>query len=320
MMEVLIAKKSKTWDITEMVEYVDWFGKKNRSARTVNIQFVNLPDSVHDSIKMNEGEGIFFKWDNVELFRGVIFKVGSSKNGKFSLTAHDNMIYLLKNDDSRVFRNRTATQITRTICKDFGIPYGSLIDTRYVIPTKVFDGINLYDMILKSLNDTHKNTNERFYIYSQKGKIQLIRREEQTRIWVIESGVNLIDYDYQSSIEDTATRVKVEAGTDKKTVIATADNNKLQKELGILQYYDRTTEELNKAQARSRADTILGRRARRVVNYSVDALGVPDVISGKMVRIIEDEMEIDRNYYVDYDNHTFSGQDHFMSIELTTTW
>ncbi len=321
MIEVFITRHNKTsWDVTEMVQSVDWFGKKNRAPRSITVTFVALTSGQHQAIKTTEGEGVFFKWQGKELFQGIIFRHSLSKNGNMQITAHDQMIYLLRNDASRVFKNRTATQIATRLCTDFGITRGSMINTRYVIPTRVYDSMNLYDMILDSISHTHRNSSERFYVMSEKGKLNLILRANQTRLWVIESGSNLIDYNYRSNIDDTSTRVVIEAGEDNKTVIATANNNDLQKQLGILQFYERSTEDLNKAQAQARANTILGRRARRVVDFSVEGIGIPDVISGTMVHIREVEMGINRKYYVDEDSHFFQGNDHIMNIGLTTTW
>lgn len=321
MIEVFITKHNKTsWDVTEMVKTVDWFGKKNRAPRSITVTFAALTTGQHEAIKMTEGEGVFFKWKGVELFRGIIFRHGIAKNGHLQITAHDNLIYLLRNDASRVFNNRTATQIATRLCTDFGIPRGSMIDTRYVIPTRVYDSMNLYDMILDSISHTHKNSKERFYVRSDKGKLEMILRANQTRLWVIESGSNLVDYNYMSNIDDTSTRVVIEAGEDNKTVVATANNNDLQKQLGILQYYERSTEDLNHAQAQARANTILGRRARRVVDFSIDGIGIPEVISGSMVHVREVDMGINRKYYVDSDSHFFQGNDHYMRVELTASW
>lgn len=318
-MQVLVVKEKETWDITEMVQSVDWFGKKYRAARTVKISFISLSEGQHQTVKQTEGEGIYFKWNGVELFRGVIFSTGRSKKGSFQITAYDQLAYLLKNYDSYVFKNITLTGITKRICSDFGIPTGSLIDTRYVIPNKVYDDVSLYDMILEGMQDTHKNSTERFYVRSDKGKIQLFRRVEQTSLWVIEDGVNLINYSYDTSIEDTANRVKLESGEGKKTLIATANNGTLQKRFGILQHYERTTEDLNQAQLQTRANKILKDKGKVKVDYSIEGLGIPEVISGGMVHIKEGELGINRMYYVDYDFHTFKGKDHLMSLELTLT-
>lgn len=321
MMEVLIVKSNNTtWDITETVKSVEWFGRKNRAPRSVRINFVSLTKGYHQRIKMAEGEGVFFKWKNKELFRGIIFETGRSKSGNLQIVAHDNLMYLLKNTASRVFQKAKASDIFRRICNDFQIPIGTITDTVYVIDSKVYNSENLYDMILEALSDTHKNTSDRFYVYSQEGKVNLIRRIDQMRLWVIESGTNLVDYNYHTSINDTATRVIVEAGETEKTIIATAENKELQKRFGILQYYERTTEKLNQAQAQEKANQLMRTKGQVNISFKVNALGIPDVISGKMVRVIDEELEVDLNYYVDYDFHLFEGRSHTMQLELTTTW
>ncbi|WP_458102387.1 XkdQ/YqbQ family protein, partial [Bacillus pumilus] len=58
---------------------------------------------------------------------------------------------------------------------------------------------------------TKKQTGRNYQIYSAKGKMGLRAWPDPSEVWVIESGVNLIDYQYSTSIEETATRVKVRA-------------------------------------------------------------------------------------------------------------
>ncbi|WP_438819355.1 XkdQ/YqbQ family protein, partial [Bacillus pumilus] len=58
---------------------------------------------------------------------------------------------------------------------------------------------------------TKKQTGRNYQIYSAKGKMGLRAWPDPSEVWVIESGVNLIDYQYSTSIEETATRVKMRA-------------------------------------------------------------------------------------------------------------
>ena len=52
------------------------------------------------------------------------------------------------------------------------------------------------------------------------------------------------------------------------------------------------------------------------MSLSVEALGIPDVISGVGVYVKIDELGLEQTFYVDEDTHTFSGNVHTMSLTL----
>ena len=54
------------------------------------------------------------------------------------------------------------------------------------------------------------------------------------------------------------------------------------------------------------------------ISLSVEALGIPDVISGVGVYVIIDELGIKRTFYVDEDSHTFKGGSHTMNLTLNS--
>lgn len=320
MMEIFLVKQSSTVDVTSLIETVEWGGSKTKAPREIRLNLVHTNRGLHQSVPMSEGEGIIFRWNKVELFRGIIFGSDLNKSARRSLLVYDLLIYMARNKDIYLFTKKRADEIFKKLCGDFGIPVGTVANTGYVIPYRLYDGDSLWDMNITALNLTKKQTGQKFKIIAKEGKAHLVKMSEQLRKWVIESGVNLVDYSFSSSIEETVTKVKLRAGEEKKTIIATAQNDSLMKQFGVLQYYESVGEKLTKAELDARAKAILDKQGK--VNYKfqlTDILGIPDVTTGSAVYVIVPDLGIKKAYYVEEDKHTFKGQNHRMSLTLVET-
>lgn len=319
MMEVYVIQNNSTYDITELTQTAEIKGSKYKSARSLTLNVLNTNKGFHGSFNFLEGDTLLFRWNKEELFRGLLWKIGKNKSETDSILAYDSMLYLLNNSDSYVFTNKKASEIAKIICSDFGVPIGAIADTGYVIPSLICDNKSLYDIIMQALEITRKQTGENHYLFSSKGLIYLVKRVEQVRKWVIEDGVNLVDYNYESSIEDTYTKIKLVAGEKEKTIIATAENGELQKRFGILQYYEKVTDNLSQAQLQERANQLKNEKGKIKRTFSISALGLPDVISGAAIYVVEKRLKIKRGYFVEEDSHSFKGKEHTMSLKLSET-
>lgn len=319
MMEVFCLNNNKTYDITNMVQSAEIKGSKYKTARSLTLSVLNTNRGLHKSLDFQEGDTVLFRWKGSELIQGTIFKIGQDKSEVESLLVYDLMIYLLRNNESYVFTNKKASEIARIVCNDFGIPIGSIADTGYIIPSLVCDAKNLYDIIMQALEMTRKQTGVNHYLYAEKGKLYIVRRIENIRKWVIENGVNLIDYSYERSIEGTFTKVKLSAEQNDNTLIATADNGELQKRFGMLQYFEKVSDTLTQSQLNDRAKELMKQKGVINKSFSLTALGIPDIISGTSIYVIEKRLKISKGYFVDEDTHTFKGKEHTMSLKLTET-
>lgn len=315
MMQILAVSNDGIWELP--VQSVEWSGAKHKAPRSVVAKILSTTKGMHQKTNLKEGNGIVFLWKEQELFRGTLFRQEISKNGTLIITAYDNLVYLIKNTDSYVFTSQKASDILKRICSDFQIQMGQISDTGYVIPSLVCPSKTLYDMVMTALLSTYEQTGKRFYLYSKEGKVNLAKRSDNTNKWVIEDGANLVDYSFTSSIEDTKTKVKLETGEEKATIIATAENKSLQEMFGVLQYYEKVPEELNKAQLQQRADQILKDKGKIHRSFDLSGvLGLTDVISGGVVYVIAQELGIKKAYYIDADTHVFEGNKHLMDLVL----
>lgn len=317
MIELFLVKSDEMLEIP--TESIVWTGRRYSAARKIDVRMLFRQGGSRQSVKVYEGDTVLFKWQGKELFRGTIFKRAFNKSGISSFTAYDNLQSLLLNSDTYVFSNARADQIAKRIFSDFGIPHdnSTIAHTKHVFKDLIFaNETKLYDIILKALIDTEKHTKQRYMIFSKEGKagIKAYKREES--VWVLESGVNIEDFTFETSLDDVATRVKLVAGDEKKKISAVITDDKGRNKYGVLQHYENISGDVNQAQLNDLAKKTLERKKELSQKFTISALGIPSLSSGDMVRVIEKETSINGNYFVESDSHHFVGNSHMMSLEL----
>lgn len=314
MIELFVIKESEWYEL--VTESVTLEGERYQAPRSIEASIV-IKQGSHKYYSVQEGDTVLFKWKGKELFRGIVF---SRVPKEYTLTfkAYDMLQYLVKNQDVYVFSNKTAADIVKRIANDFQIPKGAITSTGHTIKSLVFkDNTSLYDIILKALRETKKQTGKNYRLYAEKGKLCLRAWPEPEDIWVLETGVNITDYAYSTSIDETATRVKLRKQKDNKTYTASASDEAGMKRYGILQYTETVSDDINEAQLRDRAKKIQAeKKGVKKELKSVQALGIPEVQSGLPVYISIPEAGIKETYWVDKDKHDFAGTKHVMTIDV----
>lgn len=310
-------QSGKTLDITDLVCDVSWSGRKGAAGRRVTTSLLDAPEFDRSGIDVYEGCQSIITWKGTEILRGLVTNQNRNKSKKLQIIARDNLIYLANNDDTFNYKNKTATQIFLDICSRFQINYGTVADTKYVIPTLAKENGKLWDVIIEALSLTYKATGVRYYISSDKGMASLLMRKENALQWVIEDGVNLIDYDYSRSIENIVTRVKMIS--DNGSIVAQAVNTEVEKRLGIFQKIIQKDNDLNAGQLQEVTSNTLKLESSVKESLSVTGLGIPSAISGKAIYIIIPDLGIKQGYYIDEDSHSFRGNYHQMKLTLNKT-
>lgn len=314
---LLLAKPGENGlDITNLVQQIQWKGRKGSSSRTLVVKILDDDGYKHAraGISVEEGQQCLFLHNGVERFRGIIMKTVQSNKKIMTFTAYDNGIYLANNQDTFTYENKTADHVFKDVCTRFGLPMGEVSACSYVIPELVKAKTTGFDTIADALSLDFDATGIRHYVSSDKGKLSLLTRRENILQWVIETSQNMTAYTYTQSIEDIRTRVKMLS--DEGTVLAESINSALEEKLGAFQEINTPDETLNAAQIKALCDSILAEKSTPGKTLSIDALGIPDVISGIGVFVIIPHLGLSRTFYVDEDTHTFVGNKHTMSLKL----
>ncbi|PSL10188.1 hypothetical protein EI53_01250 [Fusobacterium naviforme] len=303
-------------DISSLVENIKWRGRKGSASRTLTATLIDDDGYKHarSGIDIEQGMQCIFTYNGSELFRGIIMSQTQNQKKKMVITAYDVGIYLANNRDTFSYENKTATDIFKDCCTRFGLDMGDVAKCSYTIPELTKPKTTAFDVICDALSLDFDATGIRHYVSSSKGKISLMTRRENILQWVIEVGQNLESYSYTKSIEKIKTRVKMVS--KEGTTIAEKSNSAMEKKIGVFQEIDTPDESLSTAQVKDLIDSILEEKGTPERTLTVDAIGIPDVISGIGVFIVIPELNISRTFYVDTDTHTFEDNKHTMSLKL----
>ncbi len=310
-------KDGKGYDITDLVQKIVWKGRKGAASRSISVTLIDDDGYGHDRAKINvmSGHTCIFKYNGKELFRGLIMSTTQTSKKQETFLAYDIGIYLSNNRDTFVFKKKTADQVFKSVCKRFNIPYTKAAKCSHVIKELTKSRSTAFDVICDAMNQEYDATGIRHYVACEKGKLKLLTRRENFVQWVIETGVNIENYSYTKSIEDVRTRVKMLS--DKGKVVASEKNKSLEKKIGIFQEVQSPEDSMSKAQVKKLAKSVLKEESTPERTLTIEALGIPGVISGRGVYIIIKALGLKRTFYVDQDTHTFEGGMHTMSLTLT---
>lgn len=312
---LILYKNGKAYDISELTESVKWKGRKGSAARSLDVSLVDC-ENAKSGIDVTRGDQLIFAFKGKELFRGMIMSQQQSDKLKMPVTAYDNGIYLANNKDTFQYENKTVHDIFIDVCKRFGIKYSDVAQTSYKIPELTKSKTTAWDAILDAISQDFKATGTKYYVHSSKGVLSLVKRRENILQWVWATGENIISYTYKKSIENIKTRLKIMSKED--TVYAVKKNTELEKKIGIFQDIDKKDDDLSEAKLNQTIKENLKEISSPEISLSIEALGIPEVISGAGVYVIIDELEIKRTFWVDEDSHTFKRNNHIMNLTLNS--
>ena len=274
------------------------------------------------NLNISEGCPVRITADGTNIFFGWIFKQSRDKEGIITVTAYDQLRYL-KNKDTYVYENKTATQFIQMIATDFKLQVGTMEDSKYIIPSRVEENTSLFDMIGNALDLTIQNSKEMFILYDDFGKLTL---KSLANMKVCSGSSYLVlnedtgeNYEYSSSIDDqTYNKVKLTYDNDKtgKRDVYIAQDGTHINEWGTLQYFDT----LNKGEnGQAKADALLKLYNQKTRKLKLTKqFGDSRVRAGSLVLVNMDlgDMSLRNFMLVEKCKHTWNHGEHWMELTL----
>lgn len=278
----------------------------------------NYPSSLKFKIlsenpkEISNGDKVIFTFNGQKIFSGYIFSVRYDKEKILSITAYDQIRYL-KNSDTKVFENETASTIFSSLCGEYGLKTGEIQDTKYVIPSLTRNDTGLLDIIEYSLSLTKKITGEEYVIYDDFGRLCLKNINDMLIPFIIHGGNSENFFSEREIDSDTYSQIKIvkdNSKNGKREVTILKDDESIKK-WGILQYFGRAQRYDN---ALTKAQGILKLKNREKERFSVEnIIGAPEIRAGsKVFTDLRGEKEI---ITVKKAVHRFFDGHHLMSLE-----
>lgn len=309
--ELLIAHNNKLYQpIVE--EGIKWTTERCGSPST--LKFTVVKDDV---VSFQEGDVVRMKVDGKNVFYGFVFSKKRNKNHHIEVTAYDQLRYL-KNKDTYVYENKTASQVLQMIAYDFHLNLGTIESTNYVIPSRVEDNQSLFDIIQNALDLELQNKKELFVLYDDFGKLTL-KNIGSMKLNLLIDEETAEDFDYTSSIdEQTYNKIKLtydnEETGEREVYIAQHSAN--QNQWGVLQYYEKLQKGEN---GKAKADALLDLYNKKTRNLKIaDVFGDIRCRAGVMipVQLSLGDMNLSSYLLVEKATHTFDHGHHKMDLNM----
>lgn len=272
-----------------------------------------------DGLSFQEGDPCRFSVGGTPVFYGFIFeKSRKGSNPKIiKVTAYD-QLYYLKNKDTYVYTNKTATELIQMIAEDFQLRLGSLSDTGYEIASRVEDDQTLFDIIQNALDETLKATGQIYVLYDDAGKLTL-KSLGDLKLNMLVDDETAGDYDYKSSIaSQTYNKIKLSyenKDTGTREIYIAQDSSHIN-QWGVLQYYEKLD---NSANAKAMADALLSLYNTKTRTLKLkDVLGDIRVSAGSMLVVMLGlgDLNVSNYFLVEHVKHSFGDGMHLMDLKL----
>lgn len=317
--KIAIIQEEHTYFIENAVTTMSWNGNKSEASRTLNLEVLivgNKTDFEIGSVII-----IYSTATKKELMRYIIIK--KVKNGKaitIKYMARDIRWWLTKNKMDKKFENMTASEIFLNLCKILEIETGRIDDTKVKFSSLYFTGKTAWDIIITALTETRKLTGKKFITKIENGKIELVEKLTQTSKVILEEGRNLLESNYEKSIENIYTQVSVSGKTESgNTITAVKKNEEKQKKYGIIQEYISQNDKVTQIEINTIATQKLKELSQLQKSGTIKALGIDGIETGSAIYVIDSATGLIGSFYIESDTHTYSNGYHEMSLTLAWT-
>lgn len=282
--------------------------------QTGKISFSVVKDSV---INFTEGNSIRLMVGGQPMFKGFVFSKQRDKGNTISVVGYDQMRYL-KNKDTYIYAEKTASDLLKMIAGDFNLILGTVEDTEYVIPRRIEDNTTLLDMIMNALGDTLVQTKKMFVLYDDFGKLTL-RNVEGLKLDLGIDEKTGENFEYVSSIDNqTYNKIKLSYSNEEtgmRDIYVAQDGANINR-WGVLQFFDNLKDP---AQGAAKADALLSLYNQKTRTLQIKgAFGDQRVRAGSAVFVNLNLGDIVVGSYmmVEKVQHTFHESHHQMDLVL----
>ena len=149
-----------------------------------------------------------------ELGRYVIWTKsrGSRTDSSLNLEFKDPMVYLHQSEDTFLFQRNpkkkaykkgwTAAQITRYVCKRYGIPVANRLPVcKNRNPLIKIDNGSVYELLLKVWTEERRISGRKFVIRFEKDVLRVFEKKEQPVLYSVQEGQNLISTSFTDTLD-----------------------------------------------------------------------------------------------------------------------
>ena len=314
-MKIIIESSNKVFDVSHLCSNIEWKTELNStSTLKVSIQKV-------DGLFFFEGDVVKLIDEDRKLFKGYIFKKERDKSQVIEITAYDQIRYL-KNKDTFVFKDNTATEVATYIFDKFQLKYKDMENTLFKIEKIRKDNQTLLDIIEEALSMTLINTGKIYVLYDDFGYLTIKNINSLKTNFVIGDESLATNFKYTTSIDsDVYNQVELfkdNKKTGRRDVYRVFDSVNIKK-WGLLRYTEKLNENTPESIAEQQAENLLKLKNRLKRTLSIECIGDTRLRAGNSVGVfIKDLGDINLNQLmiINSATHKWKGDHHTMDLNL----
>lgn len=309
--ELYIDTSSKIYEPV-LVDAITWQTERKNSAGELKFKLIE-----DETLKIEEGNAVRLLVNKKQVFFGFIFTIDRTKGKSISVIAYDQLRYL-KNKDTYVYTNKTASEVVKMIASDFNLNVGTIENTKYKIPTRIEENEELFEIIKNALDLTLQNRKVIYVLYDDFGKLTL-QNIENMRVDILIDEETGGDFKYKSTIDsDVYNKIKLTYDNQKsgKREVYIAKDSKNINKWGVLQYFDTLQENEN---GKNKVNALLELYNKKRKNLQVsNIIGNLQVRAGCLLPVSLNlgDAKIMQLLLVEKCTHTFKNNEHFMTLNL----
>lgn len=316
-MIVLLETSRNIYDISQMSNDIVFKTEINKvSTLKLNNLKANISFYEGDCISLIDDE------NNRKLFKGYIVSKKRDKKQNITVTAFD-QLRELKNKETFIFKNKSATQICKTIFDFCSLKYDKLSDTKYIIDKRKEDNVEMLEIVVNSLDITLANTNKLFIIYDDFGTLQLKNVEELKTDLILGDMRQVENFDYETSIEkDVYNKIKLyrdNKETGKREYFIVYDSDSIKK-WGMLQQTKKINESMSAEKAEAQAEMMLKNSNKLKRNLKLTCIGDTRLRAGNGIGVVIEgigDINFSDMLLITKCTHEWKGSIHTMDLELS---
>lgn len=294
-MKIYLINKTGTIDITEIVTSVTLSGEYRSCCRTIDFGIIKSQADLNTyTVPINLGDNLKLVEGNKTLFYGIVWTrdKGTDRN-EINIHCKDFGIYLLKNKQSYKSSPITPQDMTRKVCKDFGIKTGKIAAVGKTIKRN-FLGVDLYSIIMSSYTVA---SNKKYMCIFEEDKLNVVEKGI-IECKALESEVNLLTTSVSESLDDMVNKVNV--FNKENNLIKVFQNTKDIKKYGTIGEYIKVNDD--KEDYTLKANKILKGVEQKI---TVTNFGDVNYVTGKSVTVTEPYTGLKGKFYIDADEHNW---------------
>jgi hypothetical protein len=308
-------------DLTNRVLNITWKSSSDTLGDELDFSLLQ-PDKNYNYISINNGDIVLLYNDqDREIFRGIIETIGISDRNTMSYNAFDFAFYLNKNKKIYQF-DTTVSNALATICNDFEIPIGEIIDIPTIVQ-KIYTG-NISDTIKDLIELGENEQGKKYYFEMSEGKFYV--KEKGT--YLIKATTNAFGTDKdltnfisepsrKLSIGNMRNSIQITSGNEENiNVLAVSQNDEYMAKYGLLQEIQSIDENTDIAKAQSIANNLLNELCKESEEVSLTLIGSDKVRANVSMEVTEEITGASGIYLVKDVTHNIEKGIHKMSLSL----